>query len=351
MDPEGDRRRVPWGTALRFTALALLTSAVTAAIFGEYASMWNSATPLDDARCRVRSGFYLTPGADKSTWDSYRSCLEPFVHGRGWWLAGGLALLLGVTSLLYALHPLWLRYRRNLAPVPKELVGPLDSLVAEATLAKAPVFLIDRAKIRAGAVTFGTHGRKYVALNVGVMALRRIEPESFRTIVLDELAHVRRGLALTSAARALRHAFAVAVLLPFAIIALGAAAGRPESHEDVAVGTWMDGGGRERVNAVAEASERVFAGVRAADPAAIAAGCEALGPVLREPFPTPPDPELAAMWADGLRALENGTRSCLTVFRDSGPDDGSMTSEFLKGLDQLEVTRTALAEARRRAVS
>ncbi|GGN05517.1 hypothetical protein GCM10011609_50960 [Lentzea pudingi] len=109
--------------------------------------------------------------------------------------------------------------------------------------------------------------------------------------------------------------------------------------------------GRERVKAVVEASERVFAGVRAADPAAIAAGCEALGPVLREPFPAPPAPRIAAMWADGVRALENGTRSCLAVFRDSGPDDGSMTSEFLKGLDQLEVTRTALAEAQRRAVS
>ncbi|MGW6443942.1 hypothetical protein [Lentzea sp. NPDC055074] len=351
MDPEGDRRRVPWGTALRFTALALLTSAVTAAIFGEYGSMWNSATPLDDARCQVRSGFYLTPGVDKSTWDGYRACLEPFVHGRAWWLAGGLALLLGATSLIYALHPVWLRYRRNLTPLPEELVEPLDSLVARAALAKAPVFLVDRAKTRAGAVTFGTHGRRYVALNVGVMALRRIEPESFRTIVLDELARVRRGLALTSATRALWRAFTVAVLVPFAIVALGAAAGRPESHEDAAVGAWMDGGGRERVKTVVEAGERVFAGVRAADPAVIAAGCEALGPVLREEFPPPPAAKIAAGWTDALRSLENGTRSCLTVFRDSGPDDGSMTSEFLKGLDQLEVTRTALAEAQRRAVS
>ncbi|MEV6712407.1 hypothetical protein AB0M48_10215 [Lentzea sp. NPDC051208] len=97
--------------------------------------------------------------------------------------------------------------------------------------------------------------------------------------------------------------------------------------------------------------------MRAADPAAIASGCEALGPVLREPFPAPPAPapapapKIATSWAEALRALENGTRACLVVFRDKGPDDGSMTKEFLKGLDQLEVTRTALVEAQERAVS
>ncbi|MET9228713.1 hypothetical protein [Lentzea sp. NPDC003310] len=99
------------------------------------------------------------------------------------------------------------------------------------------------------------------------------------------------------------------------------------------------------------ASESVFAGVRAADPAAIAAACEALAPVLRVEFPPPPDAEIAADWANALRSLENGTRSCLAVFRDEGPDDGSMTREFLLGLDQLEVTRTALAEAGKRATS
>ncbi|MET9228712.1 hypothetical protein [Lentzea sp. NPDC003310] len=240
MDAEGDRPGVPWGTALRFTTLALLTSAGTVAIFGEYAAMWTSATPLDDARCQVRSGFYLAPDADRSTWDGYRACLEPFVHGREWWLAGGFTLLAGVTALIYALRPVWLRYRRNLAPVPDELTGPLTGLVAESGLAKAPVFLIDRSRTSARALSFGTHRRRYVALDVGVMALRRIEPESFRAIVLDELG--RRGLALGAATRALGGAFAVAVLLPFTVTALGAAAGRPESHEDAAVGRWMEGG-------------------------------------------------------------------------------------------------------------
>jgi hypothetical protein len=352
MDAEGDRPQVPWGTALRFTALALITSAVTVSVFGEYASLWTSATPLDDARCRVSSGLYLSPDADRSTWDGYRACMEPFVQGRAWWLAGGLVLLLAVASLIYVLRPAWLRYRRNLAPLPDELVEPLAGLVAEAGLArKAPALLLDRTRTRAGAVAFGTHHRRYVALNVGVMALRRIEPESFRTIVLTELARVRGGLALTSATQALWRAFVVAVLVPLAVVSLGAAVARSQDNGSAAVATWMDGGGQDRVNAVVRASEEVFAGVRAADPAAIAAGCEALGPVLRVEFPQPPDARIAASWAEALRALENGTRSCLAVFRDSGQDDGSMTEAFLLGLDQLEVTRTALVEARRRPVS
>lgn len=350
MDPEGDRPRVPTGTALRFASLTLLAVATTLLVFDQYASAWTTATPLDDARCQVRSGFYLMPGAAESTQDSYRECMAVFLGSRSWWLAGGLALLLAAALLTYAVQPAWTRYRRNLAPVPEELAEPLAAIVAEAGLAKPPSFLIDRGRTDAGGVAFGTHHRRYVALGVGVMALWRIEPEEFRATVLNELARVR-GVTLTSATRALFVAFVVAVLVPFAVVAVGAAAKRPQINEDVAVGAWMDGGGWDRVTTIVEASEQVFAGVRAADPAAIAAGCEALGPVLREPFPAPPAPKIAAMWADGVRALENGTRSCLTVFRDSGPDDGSMTSEFLKGLDQLEVTRTALAEARRRAVS
>jgi len=122
-------------------------------------------------------------------------------------------------------------------------------------------------------------------------------------------------------------------------------------NTDQAVNTWMYGGGWDRLMTVIHTNDKVFAGVRAADPAAIAAGCEALGPVLREEFPQPPDPKIAATWTEALRALENGSRSCLVVFRDAGADDGSMSKEFVKGLEQLKVTQTALLEAQQRALS
>ncbi|WP_439662213.1 M48 family metalloprotease [Lentzea sp. HUAS TT2] len=803
---EGDRPGVPSGTTLRFASLVLLAVATTLLIFGQFASAWPAPTSLDRARCQVQSGLYLTTtmavDPDESKWDGYRACMAAFLGGRAVWLTGGLVLLFSVALLIYVLRPAWVRYRRNLVPVPDELAEPLAELVAEAGLARAPIFLLDRAKVRAGGVAFGTHRRKYVALNVGMMALRRIEPESFRTIVLHELAHVRKDVGITYATLAIWRAYVVAVLTPYvltlfqplwavtpfrmprvpdssytwavlwhlialvgvafaarvavlrarekqadalvvhwtgdpdpyrllphtgrlrrwfghhpaparrravmrdpksllrpgfwetlgsalavqvawchtvaalheltwyhegngshlimrvvwavpmaALIGLiawrGAAFGprrgtfavpglavglgivlgdRLDAHNfvpislhtvlgslalagtatlvtvwaghcatlvrtrwhgwvlgpsiafvtftllswfseiriaeavwrnnvipvldlldasvtkavvlpfllnfnrvptvvalallwlvplvlrrefprfaalagviggvaaaaavvllgssgtpldatawqiiavvavqlvavavartdrvgalltawliglagtaaiwlthlngsevdsvlatrphqvlpvlgtlaaliaggyglqrgyarsrpfwaagiavlgvataawwphaastatslqaapptetkfdtDEAVNTWIYGGGWDRMMAVVRAQDKVFAGVRAADPAAIAAGCEELGPVLREPFPLPPDPKIATTWTEGLRAMENGTRSCLVVFRDSGPDDGSMASEFIKGLDQLEATQNALVEARERALS
>ncbi|SFR18303.1 hypothetical protein SAMN04488564_104772 [Lentzea waywayandensis] len=218
---EGDRRRVPSGTTLRFASLVLLAVATTLYVFGRYASVWWAATSLDEARCQVRSGLYLTStfavDPDESKWDGYRACMAAFLGSRALWLAGGLVLLFAVASLIYALRPAWLRYRRNLAPVPEELLEPLAELVAEAGLSKAPTFLLDRANTRAGGVAFGTHRRKYVALNVGMVALRRIEPESFRAIVLHELAHVRNDVSITYATLAIWRAFVVAILAPYVI--------------------------------------------------------------------------------------------------------------------------------------
>lgn len=221
MNQEGDRPRVPSGTTLRFASLVLLAIATTLQIFGSYAAVWPIATSLDMARCQVRSGLYLTSrlavDPDQSKWDSYRACMATFLNGRALWFAGGLLLLFTVALLIYLLRPAWLRYRRNLVPVPDELVEPLAELVAEAGLAKPPTFLLDRTNTRAGGVAFGTHRRKYVALNVGMVALRRNEPESFRAIVLHELAHVRNDVTITYATLAIWRAFTVAVLAPYAL--------------------------------------------------------------------------------------------------------------------------------------
>ncbi|WP_330271999.1 hypothetical protein OG205_33975 [Lentzea sp. NBC_00516] len=219
MDSVGDRPGVPSGTTLRFASLVLLAVATTLLIFGQYASVWPAPTSLDHARCQVKSGLYLTStlevDPDESKWDGYRACMAEFLDGRAAWLAGGLVLLFSLALLIYVLRPAWVRYRRNLVPVPEELVEPLAELVAEAGLTRAPTFLLDRAKLRAGGVAFGTHRRKYVALNVGMMALRRIEPESFRTIVLHELAHVRNDVGITYATLAIWRAYVVAVLAPY----------------------------------------------------------------------------------------------------------------------------------------
>ncbi|WP_434452177.1 M48 family metalloprotease [Lentzea sp. E54] len=212
---------MPSGTTLRFASLVLLAVATTLQIFGQYASVWPVATSLDNARCQVRSGLYLTStlevDPDESKWDGYRACMATFLGGRAVWLAGGLVLLFAVACLIYLLRPAWFRHRRGLSPVPEELVAPLAELVTEAGLAKAPTFLLDPTKPRAGGVAFGTHRRKYVALNAGMVTLCRTEPETFRAIVLHELAHVRNDVTITYATLAIWRAFAVAVLAPYVL--------------------------------------------------------------------------------------------------------------------------------------
>lgn len=212
---------MPSGTTLRFASLVLLAVATTLQIFGHYGAVWPTATALDNARCQVRSGLYLTSthqvDPDESKWDGYRACMATFLGARALWLAGGLVLLAAVALLIYLVQPSWRIRRRGLVPVPEELHEPLAALVQEAGLTKPPMFLLDPTAVRAGGVAFGNHRRKYVALNAGMLALRRSDPMAFRAIVLHELAHVRADVTVTYATLAIWRAFVVAVLLPYAL--------------------------------------------------------------------------------------------------------------------------------------
>ncbi|MFI6098561.1 M48 family metalloprotease [Lentzea sp. NPDC051213] len=218
---QGERSRVPSGTTLRFVSVVLLATATTLQMFGHYAAVWPMATNLDNARCQVRSGLYLTSthqvDPDQSKWDGYRACMATFLGARALWLVGGLVLLAAVALLIYLVRPSWRVRRRGLVLVPEELNEPLAALVDEAGLAKAPVFLLDRTNVRVGGVAFGNHRHKYVALNAGMLALRRTDPAAFRAIVLHELAHVRADVTVTYATLAIWRAFVIAVLVPYAL--------------------------------------------------------------------------------------------------------------------------------------
>jgi len=212
---------VPSGTTLRFASLVLLAVATTLQIFGHYGVVWPVATALDNARCQVRSGLYLTSthqvDPDESKWDGYRACMATFLDARALWLAGGLVLLAAIALTIYLVQPSWRIRRRGLVPVPEELHEPLAALVREAGLARPPTFLLDPTAARTGGVAFGNHRRKYVALNAGMLVLRRSDPAAFRAIVLHELAHVRADVTVTYATLAIWRAFVIAVLLPHAL--------------------------------------------------------------------------------------------------------------------------------------
>ncbi|GLY48485.1 hypothetical protein Lesp01_21410 [Lentzea sp. NBRC 102530] len=212
---------MPSGTTLRFASLVLLAVATTLQIFGHYAATWPVTTSFDEARCQVRSGLYLTTtyavDPDESKWAAYRACMAPFLVPRGFWILGGLALLAAVALLIYFLRPRWRIFRRGLVPAPEELHETLAALVAEAGLAKAPVFLLEPTALREGGTAFGNHRRKYVSLNAGMLSVHRDKPETFRAIVLHELAHVRADVTVTYATLAVWRAFVVVVLSPYVL--------------------------------------------------------------------------------------------------------------------------------------
>lgn len=221
-----DLLRVPSGTTLRFATLVGLAVATTLQIFGRYAAVWPTATSLDDARCQVRAGLYLTStfdvDPDQGKWDAYRACMSVFLVPRTAWLAGGVLLLFGVALAIYFARPAWRIRRSHLVPLEgalaDELRDTLAELVEQAGLRKAPEFVLDPTSWRAGGVAFGHHRRKVVCLDAGLVALHRRDPESFRAIVLHELAHVRGDVTTTYATLAVWRAFLIAVLLPYGLV-------------------------------------------------------------------------------------------------------------------------------------
>ncbi|GLZ33258.1 hypothetical protein Lesp02_54460 [Lentzea sp. NBRC 105346] len=119
-----------------------------------------------------------------------------------------------------------------------------------------------------------------------------------------------------------------------------------ELNHDQAVNIWIYGGGWDTFMSVVNANTKVFEGVQANDVSRMTAGCAALLPVLKDAaaFPKPPEDGVRANWSGALTSLELGARSCLA-------NDSAMGTHFLKGLDQLKVTQTALVEAQKRALS
>ncbi|GAA3859702.1 hypothetical protein GCM10022243_26950 [Saccharothrix violaceirubra] len=219
---------MPTGTTLRFTTFALLAAATTLYVFGIYASVWPTTAGQEGLRCQVRSGLYLTASSsvdpDEGKWSRYRECMSAMLGARAAWLLGGLLLLFVVALVIYLVRPAWRIRRSRLVPLEgalaDELRDTLAALVAEAGLRTAPEFVLDPARFRAGGVAFGNHRRKVVCLDAGLVALHRRDPESFRALVLHELAHVRSDVTTTYATLAVWRSFLAVTLVPFVLISL-----------------------------------------------------------------------------------------------------------------------------------
>lgn len=134
-----------------------------------------------------------------------------------------LLILLVLVLVQYFLAPVLRIRRRRLVRLRLDSIPGLDRTLREccALAGVRVVFLLDVLNPRVGGVAFGLPGRRYVALNRGLLVLAGNDPESFRAIVLHELAHVRnRDIDLTTLTLAVWRSFVFGVLVPVGVLLL-----------------------------------------------------------------------------------------------------------------------------------
>ncbi|WP_063049858.1 M48 family metalloprotease [Nocardia arthritidis] len=143
-----------------------------------------------------------------------------------WWTAGVLLAAL----VIYWIGPLWAR-RTVLGTMPAQMRATVDSLIEIAGLASRPpkfvVAIFDPTK---DAVTIRRAGRPMICLGAGLVKeeLGRTgrrgqerKPDTFRAVVLHELAHVHnRDVLIGYGARALWLTFVIGVAVPAAAVHL-----------------------------------------------------------------------------------------------------------------------------------
>jgi Zn-dependent protease with chaperone function len=205
----------------------VLAVVVTAWIFAYLATVLPD--PQRDAVdvCEQRTGYQLLPTATAvsgSRGAAFTACLSGTYHAMLFSVIGGLLLLALVTVIWYAAQPRWRIRRRRLVqvddlPEAVALRAELAELVRYAGLRNGPLFLVDPAARRAGGLAFGGWRLRAVCLDAGLVAVRGLDPDRFRTVVLHELAHLRnRDVATTYLTVSLWRAFLLIAALPFAVV-------------------------------------------------------------------------------------------------------------------------------------
>ncbi|MEV4706235.1 M48 family metalloprotease [Actinoplanes sp. NPDC049316] len=119
--------------------------------------------------------------------------------------------------LLYGLMPHWRICSRRLLPLarvaPAELTAEVRSMAADVGVRAR--FLVHPVDPRVDGVAFGHVGRRYVALNRGVLRLYRVDPDGFRAVVAHELGHLHnRDVDLGGLTVALWYAYLLVVVAP-----------------------------------------------------------------------------------------------------------------------------------------
>ncbi|WP_030487866.1 M48 family metalloprotease [Micromonospora chokoriensis] len=218
-----DERVLGAGTLPRFVLLLVLfvstSAAIIAQVLGALIDPRNIAVGCQlAAGSDPDSGYFRSNAALVVAQQPYKACLERFVPDAVWWLLpAAVTGLLVAAVVLYWVLPFWKGRRTRVVPVDAlddaDLNAALAEMVAVAGLRRPPRFVVAPTETTASALVFGHLRRYFVCLHGGLIVLRRREPESFRAVVLHELAHLHhRDVDITYATVALWRALLWVVL-------------------------------------------------------------------------------------------------------------------------------------------
>jgi Zn-dependent protease with chaperone function len=133
---------------------------------------------------------------------------------------GSSGILLCLASILYSLFPILMIWREGLVFLDKDadmedVVIYLKELCQELNI-RAPIFLQKPTSRSFGGSAFGSWGRYYIILPVGLLTLFDTNRDAFRAVLLHELAHLRnKDVDKTYFSVAISCTFGIVAILPF----------------------------------------------------------------------------------------------------------------------------------------
>jgi hypothetical protein len=124
--------------------------------------------------------------------NAYSACAEPTIRGLLRWTGRGLAACTALVVAFFALHPWWVRRRRDLVPLDDDTSSELRAeLTALAGSGRQPTWLLAPYAYTVEGRAFGLPWRPYVRIDVGLGILFRTDRSRFRAVVTRELRRVR----------------------------------------------------------------------------------------------------------------------------------------------------------------
>jgi Zn-dependent protease with chaperone function len=258
--PDGSSRldafAFPADTGPRFALLLVLVLSITAYCYAGLQFVFSEASQERERRVRAclaetgAAGLAARPrgGALEKAIDRVAECFEPALFaGTMRWQLTGIALVLGIASLIFWQFPTWklrrpvktrlswlsvpgvptlrlpwidIRLGKPLEPLRRERFLELHSYLEDLTrrlgIEPAPEYVWDPSRRAPTALAFGRPGRYYVCLAAGLVACFRRDRAAFHAVMLHELAHLKNGdVNVTYMTVAVWWAFVVGALISY----------------------------------------------------------------------------------------------------------------------------------------